>query len=163
MELKQLSVFVENKSGAVSSVLDTLSEHHVDLYALSIADTADFGILRLIVRDPETTAALLRELGFVSKINSVLAIAVDDRPGGLAKPLSLLSEKGISVEDLYAFMAKSDAGALVILRTDNRPEAEATLTAAGVHILTADEVYSQKALYPFYNSFCFFNFWNNNP
>ena len=146
MELKQLSVFVENKSGAVSSVLDTLSEHHVDLYALSIADTADFGILRLIVRDPEGTAALLRELGFVAKINGVLAIAVDDRPGGLAKPLSLLSEKGISVEYLYAFMAKSDAGALVILRTDRRDDARAVLEANGIRTLNAEEVYNQKAL-----------------
>lgn len=146
MELKQLSVFVENKSGAVSSVLDTLSEHHVDLYALSIADTADFGILRLIVRDPEEVAKLLREIGFITKINKVLAIAVDDRPGGLAKPLSLLSEKGISVEYLYAFMSKSDAGALVILRTDKREEAEAALQTAKIRTLTADEVYSQKAL-----------------
>ena len=146
MELKQLSVFVENKSGAVSSVLDTLSEHHVDLYALSIADTADFGILRLIVRDPEEVAKLLREIGFITKINKVLAIAVDDRPGGLAKPLSLLSEKGISVEYLYAFMSKSDVGALVILRTDKREEAEAALQTAGIRTLMADEVYSQKAL-----------------
>ena len=146
MELKQLSVFVENKSGAVSLVLDTLSEHHVDLYALSIADTADFGILRLIVRDPEGAAAILRELGFVTKINSVLAIAVDDRPGGLAKPLSLLSEKGISVEYLYAFMAKSDAGALVILRTNHRDEVQEVLAENGIRTLSADEVYSQKAL-----------------
>ena len=146
MELKQLSVFVENKSGAVSSVLDTLSEHHVDLYALSIADTADFGILRLIVRDPEATAKLLREMGFVAKINSVLAIAVDDRPGGLAKPLSLLSEQGVSVEYLYAFMSKCDAGATVILRTDKRDIAESVLADAGIRLLNADEIYSQKAL-----------------
>ena len=146
MAIRQISVFVENKKGSLEKAVKTLAEAGVDMRALSIADTADFGILRLIVRDPEATAKLLREMGFVAKINSVLAIAVDDRPGGLAKPLSLLSEQGVSVEYLYAFMSKCDAGATVILRTDKRDIAESVLADAGIRLLNADEIYSQKAL-----------------
>ena len=131
MALSQLSIFVENKPGSLNEIIGALGALKVNIRALSLADTESFGILRLIVDQPERAAEKLRGRYSV-KINHVVGVRMDDRPGGLSVPLSALADAGVSVEYAYAFIGKRDNDACVILRTDTREKAEAALRAAGI-------------------------------
>lgn len=136
MSLKQLTVFVENKQGTLVDITDTLATHHVNLRALSIADTQDFGLLRLIVNDNTTAASVLSDKGYVLKITEVIGVKIGDQPGKLSKALSVLAEAGINVEYLYAFMARTEKHAYVVLRPTDNAAAEKALEAAGFHLIT---------------------------
>ncbi len=131
MLVKQLSVFVENQSGRLSAIINLLAEHHVNLSALSLADTSSFGVLRLIADKPEAAIEALREEGIVAKSTQVLAVAIDDTPGSLTHVLDLLASKGISIEYMYAFSAKQENKALMVFKVDALEEAEALLRANG--------------------------------
>lgn len=139
--IKQLSVFVENKSGRLSDILTTVGNANIDISALSIADTTDFGIVRMIVNDPEQAASVLRENGFVVKVTDVIALAVADIPGGLAKEVEKLKNAGISIEYMYAFIGKSDKGALVIVRVEDPEKAIEVLKGESVTLVSPEEVY----------------------
>ena len=140
MSLKQLTVFVENKQGALVDITDTLAENNVNLRALSIADTQDFGLLRLIVNDNDTAVSSLSDKGYVLKITDVVGVKIGDAPGKLSKALSVLAEAGINVEYLYAFMARTEKHAYVVLRPTDNGAAEAALEAAGFHMITDADV-----------------------
>ena len=131
MALSQLSIFVENKPGSLNEIIGALGALEINIRALSLADTESFGILRLIVDHPEQAAEKLRGRYSV-KLNHVVGVRMEDRPGGLSVPLSALANAGVSVEYAYAFIGKRDNDACVILRTDNREKAEAALRAAGI-------------------------------
>ena len=131
MLVKQLSVFVENRPGRLSAIINLLAEHHVNLSALSLADTSQFGVLRLIADKPEEAIAALREAGIISKSTDVLAVAIDDTPGSLTKILDLLNGQNISVEYMYAFSAKQENKALMVFKVDALEEAEALLREKG--------------------------------
>ena len=131
MALSQLSIFVENKPGSLNEIIGALGALEINIRALSLADTESFGILRLIVDHPEQAAEKLRGRYSV-KINHVVGVRMEDRPGGLSVPLSVLANAGVSVEYAYAFIGKRDNDACVILRTDNREKAEAALRDAGI-------------------------------
>lgn len=141
MLVKQISVFLENKSGRLAEVTRILGNHGIDISALSIADTTDFGILRLIVNKPEKAEEILKENGFTVSCTSVIAIAVADEPGGLAVALEILAGESISIEYLYAFVGKAENEALVLLRVEEPDKAVQVLTANGIKVLSADEVY----------------------
>ena len=136
MFIKQLSIFVENRKGGLAEILSELGEKGIDICALALADTTDFGILRLIVNDSARAEQILREHGVAVKVNNVLGIAVDDRPGGLSAALTVLNEAGLAIEYMYAFVGDNDRHAMVVLRTDEDQRALQTLQAAGVTILT---------------------------
>ncbi len=140
MSLKQLTVFVENKQGTLVDITDTLANHNVNLRALSIADTRDFGILRLIVNDNDTAYATLSEQGYLIKITEVVGVKIGDAPGKLSKALQVLDEAGINMEYLYAFMARTEKHAYVVLRVADNAAAEAALEAAGFHLITDADV-----------------------
>jgi len=142
MTIEQLSVFVENKPGKLVEALEALSEAKVDLRALSLADTSDFGILRIIVDKPAEALEVLGDAGFLVKSNEVLAVVIDDRPGGLAAVLRVLSEAGIDIEYTYAFIAHSHDKAYVILRVDNNDAAANILKTSGIDMLDAKEMYN---------------------
>ena len=142
MTVEQLSVFVENKPGKLVEALEALADAEVDLRALSLADTSDFGILRAIVDKPEKALDVLSESGFLVKSNEVLAVVIGDKPGGLASVVRLLSEAGVDIEYTYAFVAHSRDNAYVIIRVDNNDVAIDTLTKSGITLLTAKELYS---------------------
>ena len=142
MTVKQLSVFVENRPGKLAEALEALSGANIDLRALSLADTSDFGILRAIVDKPDYALEVLSEAGFLVKTNEVLAIIVGDKPGGLAAVVRILSEAGIDIEYTYAFVAHSSDNAYVILRVGNNEAAVDVLTKSGTTLLTANELYS---------------------
>ena len=129
MYIKQLSVFVENKLGRASAILDILAKNNINIRALSIAEASEFGILRMIVDDSEKAKELLRESGIVVKTNNVLAAPIDDTPGGLLKLLDSLKDNGVNVEYLYAFVAREGDHAQVVLRVDDTDKAEKVLAA----------------------------------
>lgn len=140
MSLKQLTVFVENKQGSLVNITDTLAEKNVNLRALSIADTQDFGLLRLIVSDNDTALSALSDKGYVLKITEVVGVKIGDEPGKLSKALSVLAEAGINVEYLYAFMARTEKHAYVVLRPTDNAAAEVALEAAGFHLITDADI-----------------------
>ena len=141
MKVKQISIFLENKSGRLAQVTRALGENSINIRALSIADTTDFGILRLIVNDPEKAYLILKDKGFTVSATDVIAVEVADKPGGLAEVLQLLDRSGINIEYLYAFLQKSASAALVVFRVEQLDEAVKVLQASGTRILSGDEVY----------------------
>jgi hypothetical protein len=140
MAIKQLTVFVENKQGTLVSITETLSKHNINLRALSIAETQDFGILRLIVNDEETAEKILKEEGYLIKITEVVGVKIGDAPGKLSKALKVLDENGINMEYLYAFMSRTEKHAYVVIRVENNVAAETVLTEAGFRLITQADV-----------------------
>ena len=140
MAIKQLTVFVQNKQGTVASVTDTLSKNGINLRALSIAETQDFGILRLIVSDEATAERVLGDGGYLIKVIDVVGVKIGDEPGKLSEALSVLDKAGINVEYLYAFMARTEKHAYVVLRVEDNAAAEAALLSAGFRMITEADV-----------------------
>ena len=131
MIIKQLSVFLENKQGRICAVADLLAQNHIDIRALSLADTSDFGILRLIVDKPEEGKKILSEAGIIVRVTNVLSLTMEDAPGGTLGVLRTLSENGIGVEYMYAFAGKNDGEAFMIIQTEELEAAEEILSRGG--------------------------------
>lgn len=142
MRVEQISVFLENKAGRLAEVTRILSEAGVNIRALSLADTSDFGILRLIVNDNNKAKEVLRAHGFTVGKTDVVAVEVEDRPGGLCKILDILDEAGVNVEYMYAFVQQSGDNAVIIFRFDNLDEAVRILTEKGVTVINGSKVYT---------------------
>ncbi len=135
MTAKQISVFLENKPGQLVELAKTLNQNNIDMRALSLADTKDFGIVRLIVDDPYKTACVLKEAGYISSITPVLAIEIPDEPGSLMQVLSLLGENGLNLEYTYAFTARKKDCAYMILRMADNDKAVEVLNKNGVRLI----------------------------
>jgi hypothetical protein len=140
MAIKQLTVFVQNKKGTVVSVTDILSKNNINLRALSIAETQDFGILRLIVNDEKAAEAVLRENGYLIKVIDVVGVKIGDAPGKLTEALDVLDKADINVEYLYAFMARTEKHAYVVLRVEDNEIAESVLTGAGFKMISEADI-----------------------
>ncbi|MBR2315652.1 MAG: amino acid-binding protein [Clostridia bacterium] len=140
MAIKQLAVFVQNKKGTLVSVTDTLAKNNVNLRALSIAETADLGILRLIVNDNDTAVKALSGEGYLIKTIDVVGVKIGDAPGKLTEALQVLDKAEINVEYLYAFMTRTEKHAYVVLRVEDNDAAEKVLEDAGFHIITEADV-----------------------
>ena len=140
MAIKQLTVFVQNSKGTIVSVTDILAKNNVNIRALSIAETKDFGILRLIVNDQELATKLLEENDYLIKTIDVIGVKIGDEPGELTSALSVLDKADINVEYLYAFMARTEKHAYVVLRVENNDLAQAVLTGAGFKLITEQDV-----------------------
>jgi len=141
VKLKQISIFLENRKGRLWKALSILREGGINIRALSIADKSEFGILRMIVPDPEKAKKILEKNNFVVKINDVIAVGVADEPGGLDQILEILTKADINVEYLYAFVEKKVEKAIVVLRTENIDNGIEALKAGGATILSSEEVY----------------------
>jgi len=139
--VKQISVFVENKKGRLARITEVLGQAGIDLIALSIADTTNFGIMRCIVNDPDKAIALLKANGFTASTTEVIVAEVTDKPGGLAAVLGALDKAGISVEYLYSFVRTPNENALILFRVEDIPAAVAALEQSGVKLLDEDQVY----------------------
>jgi len=140
MSVKQISVFIENKQGRLIAVTSCLAENQVDIRALSVADTSDFGILRLIVDHPTRAYNALKEAGFTVRETEVLALEVEDVPGGLNAGLLALEQAGINVEYIYAFCSAKVGKALNILKVDKMEQAIQALRVAGLRPLSGEEL-----------------------
>ncbi len=140
MSLKQLTIFVENKQGALVDITEALANKGVNIRALSIADTKDFGILRLIVSDNDTAFSTLGDKGYLIKNTDVVGVKIGDQPGKLSMALKVLDDNHINMEYLYAFMSRTEKHAYVVLRVEDNALAEDALTKAGFHIITDADV-----------------------
>ena len=140
MAIRQLTVFVENKQGSMVSVTDVLSRNNVNIRALSIAEPEDCGILRLIVNDEATAVKTLEEDGRLIKITEVVGVKIGDAPGKLTAALKVLDDANVNVEYLYAFMARTEKHAYVVLRVEDNMAAENILEKAGFHLITDADI-----------------------
>ena len=141
MLIKQLSLFLENKLGRLANVCRIMAQEGVNIRALSIADATDFGVLRLIVDNPDLAQEKLKARGIIVSITDVIGIKVPDRPGGLAEALDLLGMENISVEYMYAFVGKSGDQAMVILRLDDNAKGIEAVKKHHIELMTPEEVY----------------------
>jgi hypothetical protein len=123
MLVKQISVFIENKAGRLADVATCLANEGIDTRALSLADTTNFGVLRLIVDQPEKALEVLKDCNFAVSITDVISVLVPDVPGGLAEVLKIFNERNLDIEYMYAFIGKESGKAIVILRVDKPEEA----------------------------------------
>jgi hypothetical protein len=140
MRVEQIAVFLENKSGRLAEITATLAENDINIRALSVADTADFGILRLIVNDVEKAKRVLKANGFTVGVTNVIAVVVDDRSGGLASVLKSIEKADLNVEYMYAFVNKSGENAVLIFRFDEMDKAIAALVQDGFRLLSGEQV-----------------------
>jgi len=134
MKTKQISVFVENRVGRIMEITEILGDNKINIRALSLADTSDFGILRMIVDDIGKAVKVLKEKDFIVKENYVVAVEVPDKPGGLAAVLKVLGKKNINVEYIYAFFEQPQDRALIIFRFENPDEAISALMESGINV-----------------------------
>lgn len=138
--IRQISVFVENKPGRLSAITQILKDNDINIRALSIADTKDFGILRLIVNDPDKACAKLREASCTVTITEVVAVSIEDEMGRLSEVMSIINDAGVNIEYLYAFLTKSANKASIILRVDDNDKAHELFASAGIVQLAEKDI-----------------------
>ncbi len=141
MFVQQISVFVENKPGRMAKIAGVLAENHINLQAMSIADTADFGILRLIVNRPKEAESALKAAGFILRVTDVIAVPLTHSPGSLAQVMNVLEEHNIGIEYMYAFTAQVGPEAVAILRTDEPEKTLMALQKGNIEVLSREVVY----------------------
>ena len=141
MLIQQLSIFVENKPGRLASITKLLKDNNIDIRALSIADTKEFGIMRLILNNSSKAEKVFKDADCTVSLTNVIAIGIDDQPGGLAEAMDVLYANNISVEYMYAFISKNDNKAYVILRVENNDKALEALKDSNIQILRKEDIY----------------------
>lgn len=140
MSVKQISVFLENKPGALADLTRVLAENEIDMRAFSLAETSDFGIARVIVDDLYKTTTVLKDAGFIHAVSSVLAVAIPDVPGGLSQVLQVLTDEGTNVEYMYAFLGGKAGSAYMIFKVAGHHKAAAALTGKGIRLVDQEEL-----------------------
>jgi hypothetical protein len=143
MKLQQLSLFLENRPGRLGAPLEAIAAEGINILTLSLADTEQFGILRLIVREWEQARRILEEAGWVVNLTEVVAVDVLDRPGGLAGALKVIEGAGLNIEYLYAFSLRRADKAILIFRFEDPDRAIEVLQGAGLHVVNSEELFSQ--------------------
>lgn len=143
MVISQISVFVENRPGRLADITAVLAKSSIDIRALSVADTSDYGILRLIVNDPKSAVEALRSEGMTASATQVLGIIIPDEPGGLARAIKVLSDAQISVEYAYAFITPSVGNAYVIIRVEDNDKASEILKGARIELIEQDDIFKK--------------------
>jgi hypothetical protein len=141
MYIKQLSVFVENKDGRLAEITTIIAKAGIDIRALSIADTTDFGILRLVVDKPYEAEKILKNAGLTVSLTDVIAIGIPDRPGGFAETITAVANQAVAVEYMYAFISREQDRAYLIMRVADNETAIAALKAQGCDLLDGESVY----------------------
>ena len=140
MSVKQISVFLENKPGALADLTRTLADSGIDMRAFSLAETSDFGIARIIVDDLYKTTTVLKDAGFIHAVSSVLAVRIPDVPGGLSHVLAILNEENTNVEYMYAFLGGRAGSAYMIFKVAGHHKAAAALTGKGIELVDQEEL-----------------------
>lgn len=144
MKIHQISMFLENKPGRISEPCKVLAKNNINILTLSLADTQQFGILRLIIKEWEQAKKVLEEAGFVVNVTEVVATEVEDRPGGLAKILEIIEKEGINIEYMYAFTFRSGDKAVIVFRFDEPDKAIKTLLEKGINVLNGVQLYEKS-------------------
>jgi len=138
MSVRQISIFLQNTKGRLAEVTRLLAVRGINIRALSLADTADFGVLRIIVSDPDACLAALKENDIIAQVTEVLAVEIEDAPGGLSRMLAALDAAGLNVEYMYAYVEKTKDNAIVICKVDDRAQAARVLEESRIATLSAD-------------------------
>lgn len=141
MKIQQLSIFVENKCGRLAEITKVLADEDINIRAMTVADTSDFGILRLIVDKPEKAVESFENKGMTMSLTSVIGIGISDIPGAFAKAVEVLSNAGIGIEYLYDYINTVGGKACIILRVDDEDKAIEVLQESGIELLSAKDVY----------------------
>ncbi len=141
MQVRQISVFMENRAGRLREITSILANAKINLRAMTLADTSDFGILRLIVDNPDKAVEILRNEGFTLRENTVIACVIEDKPGGLADILNVLANQNISVEYMYGFLGKHEHEAVMIIRVEKTETAIEALLESGARLLKGEQIY----------------------
>ncbi|MDD5699184.1 MAG: ACT domain-containing protein [Victivallaceae bacterium] len=142
MKIKQLSLFIENRSGTLNQVCQVLKRHNINICTLALADTEQFGITRLLIRDWQLAKEVLEAAGLVVNVTEVLALPVPDRPGGLADLLSVLDENDINIEYIYAFSYNKGRQAIMVFRFENPDKALKVLAQANINVMESIDLFS---------------------
>lgn len=140
MTIKQISAFLENKPGRLVEVTKSLKDHGIDIRSLNVADTTNFGILRIIVNDPDKTENILKSEGFTVKVSEVIGVEIKDRPGGLNDALVVLDNEGLDLRYMYAFIGKMKDSAYVVIKAENNEKAATALSNAGFKLLEQKDI-----------------------
>lgn len=140
MLIKQISVFMENRPGRLAEITNVLSENNIDMRAINIADTTDFGILRMIVNDPERAEKVLRENNMTASTTDVIAVSIDDTVGAFSKVIMLLKKEDISIEYIYSFIGEKSAKAVIVIKTNDSERSVALLQQGGIAVLSPDDL-----------------------
>ncbi len=141
MSIKQISIFVENKPGRLANITTMLAKRNIDIRALSIADTTDYGILRLIVSRPDEAVEIIREEGMTVSSTEVIGIVIPDEPGGFAKAINVLADRGVGVEYAYAFITPQEGKAYIIIRVADIDIASEVLSSAGIQLIEQTDIF----------------------
>lgn len=142
MFVKQISIFIPNKKGSLAHLTELLVAHEIDIRAIAVFDTAEFGILRLIVNNPDKAIEVLKEEGLVAKVSKVLAVNPEDKPGSLHQIFSILRDYDINVEYVYSFVMRQREMPYIVVKVDKEKEAADALTANNIVIVNKEEVYN---------------------
>lgn len=142
MIIKQLSIFAENRLGRMAEIAEVIGAAGVDIRALSIADTSDFGILRLIVDKPDKALEALKAANITVSLTDVIGVGIDDTPGAFAKVIKFMADAGIGLEYMYAFISRADSQAFIIMRIADPEKGAAIMREHGIRLLTSEEIYS---------------------
>ncbi len=140
MYIHQISVFMENKPGNLADVTSFLAENNIDIRALEVADSSDYGIIRIIVNDPFNTLTLLKDNNWICKLTHVIGVKIPDTPGAMAKVMNILASENISVEYIYAFLTKDADNALMIFRVQDNDRVAALLKKNGITIVDQEDL-----------------------
>ena len=142
MKVEQISIFLENKPGGLEKVTKILKDVNINIRTMAVADTSDFGIVRMIVNDVETATRVLKENGFTVSRTTVVAVEVPDRPGGLHSILEVIAKENVNIAYMYAFVEKSGENAVMLFRFDQQDKAIDVLVKNGINVLPGEKLYS---------------------
>lgn len=144
MQIKQISVFISNQKGSLAELTDILITHGIDIRAISVFDTADFGILRMVVSDPNKAVEVLQQEGFVAKVSKVLAVEPDDEPGSLNRIFTLMKDHDINIDYIYSFVMRKREMPYIVLKADDLKRAADVLSSNGINVVNKEEVYNGR-------------------
>jgi hypothetical protein len=143
MLIKQISIFIPNKKGSLSQLTDILIAHNIDIRAIAVFDTAEFGILRIVVDDPDRAVEILNEEGVVAKVSKVIAVEPEDKPGSLNEIFTILKDADINIDYIYSFIMRKKEMPFIVLKVDEQEKAVEVLTTAGINVINKEEVYAK--------------------
>jgi hypothetical protein len=143
MLIKQISIFIPNKKGSLSALTEILVRHNIDIRAIAVFDTADYGILRIVVDDPDRAVEMLKQEGIVAKVSKVIAVEPEDKPGSLNQIFSILRDADINIDYIYSFIMRKREMPYVVLKVDDQEKAVEELTAHGINVINKEEIYAK--------------------
>lgn len=143
MLIKQISIFIPNKKGSLSQLTDILIAHDIDIRAIAVFDTAEFGILRIVVDDPDRAVEILNSEGVVAKVSKVIAVEPEDKPGSLNGIFTILKDADINIDYIYSFIMRKKEMPYIVLKVDQQEKAVEVLTTAGINVINKEEIYAK--------------------